>query len=170
MKTKLFTIFSILLIILFGCILEDSNTSKFEIEGDWAFILEDGSYGEAYLFNDSITFLTEILGSTGPYFYQVKKDSLFYYDQKFEIKKITCGIFELCSKDYCFKLNRIYTNAGNEDYSNTDPFYLRRCNYLVQKGLITMEDAVKYLNSSEITEEIIEEEIPLKYPPPRSEE
>lgn len=128
--------------------------------GVWAYISESGSYAEFNFSDQILTINSEIDGILGPFSYKLKGDSLYYSDCKYAVVKHDCDSLSLMSSEFGkLGLERINQVYQKEEFNSYNPFYLRRCFYLVNRGTIRMTDAIEYLNSlvsiDSIREEII---------------
>ena len=132
MKKNIFVVSLIAVISFVGCYSDKEKTmTNNELIGDWSFIYEDSIYSEAYIRQDSISFMSESDNETGPFYYQIRNDSLFYLNNSFRISICNCNSIKLSSNKYTFVLDKIDLDNVIKDYSCVNPFYLRRCNYLV---------------------------------------
>ena len=159
MKTIFLSLLMTLLPIFYiGCNIIPGNASENNLKGTWAFLLENGEYCETLIHDDYISFFSDDDGRSGPFPYMIVHDSIIYHGNRFQIKEINYSTYEWCNSEYCIFLEKLFLIDANSDSSKIDPFYLRRCDYLVKKGKITMEEALQYLCNIE-TDQSIEEEI-----------
>jgi hypothetical protein len=121
------------------------KNDNFQPEGLWAFLDDTNSYYEAMFKNEMVTFQSDALGKVGPFKYFIVDDSLYYFNLKYAIYNIECNTFTLTSNNYKILLEKINIVDQRSDSNYYDPFFLRRCNFLVSRGLISMSDALEYL-------------------------
>jgi len=151
----------IILIVIFGCNGGNNIITNKSVYGDWAYLTHDSTYGEIYFSTSRITFYTENDGQFGPFNYKIQNDSLVFNDVKYKIINHNCNKIILKNAQAILELDKLNLNQVIENDSLINPFFLRRCNYLVNKGIITMKDAVDYLSSIVTTDKIEEVKIPV---------
>jgi hypothetical protein len=143
-KRKVFIVLIFMLFII-GC---KNQSNNLKIIGDWYCLLPDSSYSEVYINNDKVRVLTSKNGWFGPYEYKIKDDSLCFKSiENYKIGKKGCDEIVLRNNNSVFRLKRIELEKVKADTSFFNPFNLRRCNFLVHEGVITMRDAMDYLKS-----------------------
>ncbi len=151
----------IIILILFGVGCNnrenEDNISNSLIVGNWAFLAQDSTYGEVYINDSIITFYTERSGHEGSSRYQIKDDTLSFFNTKCKISIPDCHVIVLENPEVMLTLEKINL-SGIRDSNQMNPFYLRSCNFLVHKSIIKMEDAIEYLSSMEVVDNIVEEE------------
>lgn len=129
-----------------------------DLTGCWAFLNENSSYSEAYIDKNSIVFLLDMIEKSGPYSYDIINDTLYFSSFKYKIKYQSCDSLFLSYNSTVYLLTKI--NIGRSlDTTSFDPIYLRRCNFLVNNGVISMDDAIEYLNSLQLNDSMKEEVI-----------
>lgn len=135
-----------------------NQETDIDLSGSWAFLDEKDCYCEAYIDEANIVFLLDLVEKTGPFSYIIKNDSLYFSGYKYKIDFKNCDSLILLSNYENLLLFRI--NIGkSQDTSSYDPVYLRRCNFLVNNSIISMDEAIEYLNSLQINGTIKEVEI-----------
>lgn len=150
MKNFPFLIASVGLVLCLTYCKPGKNITNFDPTGLWSSVEDTNSYHEIMFKNNTITFQSDKFGVGGPYHYYVKGDSLYYFGMKCAISDVNCDSFILKSSENIMILEKIkivdqYDSLFSHDYN---PFYLRRCNILVNKGLISMSEAINYLKSA----------------------
>jgi hypothetical protein len=118
---------------------------KEDLIGNWTFIENDSSYGEIYINDKCISFFTDADGDYGKYNYGIYEDSLKFYFYAFKISFKSSNEITLESNYKRYHLERININSTIQDTTFYNPYYLRRCNYLVEKGEISMKEAISFL-------------------------
>lgn len=146
--------YSILSIYLVGFLFLTSNCRSqskdvnINFSGIWVYIDESNSYSEFKFSDHILTINSDSEGQLGPYDYILNGDSLYYSDCKYEIIKHGCDSISLISSEFGkLELEKINLANQKEEINSYNPFYLRRCFYLVNRGEMRMSDALKYLNS-----------------------
>jgi len=142
------SIFLILIIVFYSCGNRESVQNEVNIIGDWAFIDSEMKYAEAYVSSESITFFSDADGQVGPFRYLVKKDSIFYDGVSFMYKLNTCNNLLFISETQdTINLIKMDLSKTIVDSFYLNPYHLRRCNFLVKEGIISMEQAYNYVTS-----------------------
>jgi len=146
---------------------QNKNLSKIlDNSGKWTFINTSDTikdYGEIDFKIKKINIHTVKDGpSMGLINYRINKDSLFIRDLAFQIIQVKNTLILLKGNGYDFILHKILFKEEDLNKIGTNPFYLRRCYFMVHLGYMTMDEAAEYL--SEITKpyddlELEEEEI-----------
>lgn len=140
-----------LILIIVNCQSPHPEQDNRMLIGDWAFISSDTTYTELYIEENQLMFYSEKNGYIGPFDYEVKTNNIFFNEINYFVKKIDNNQVLLSSDDYKILLMRIRVN-DSIDENNINPFYLRRCNLLVNEGMISMQDAILYLNSIQVVQ------------------
>lgn len=140
-----------LILIMVSCQRPHLEQTNRILIGDWAFVSSDTTYTELYIDENQLKFHSEKNGYIGPFDYEVKANNILFNEINYFIKKIDNNQVLLSSDDYKILLMRIRVN-DSVDENNINPFYLRRCNLLVNEGMISMQDAILYLNSIQVVE------------------
>ena len=136
-----------LIIILSSCQKKDLKKSN-ALLGEWSFYSYN-LYGELYIKPDSLQFKVEGV-VYGPYEYSIEEDSLKYYCNKaYKIifEHYNSVILKNDNENEPINLNRITIFSLGKKYE-TDPFYIRRNNYLVNANIIGVDSAINSLCSS----------------------
>ncbi len=144
---KLLTIF-LSFCFLFSCYSAEKKDSVNEkLVGNWAFIDSNGKYSEIYIESGSLSIYNEeFCNSLGEMNYNIKNDSLYFNGLSYFIEVRSCGRINLRNQDNNLLMDRI-TVLESDTINSINPFYLRRCSYLVDNGIISVKDAIQYLNS-----------------------
>lgn len=141
-----------ILLLFFGlsnsCLtVEDEHVLNDSIIGDWAYIDQNNMYTEIYIKNKSLSIYSEEFGDfLGIMKYSTRNDSLIFNDLCFAIEYQSFNRITLRNQ----KSNLIFTripNLGHDTINSINPFYIRRCSFLVNNGTVSMQEAIKYLNS-----------------------
>lgn len=151
LKNLLLVSFTIALVIIINsCQLCKSKSKDLDVMGDWAFIDSESTYSEAYINKEKIVFFSDAHGHFSQR-YNIKDDSIYYGGVSYKVE------FRNCNSNMIFihetdsiSMLRVDLSKIIVDTSYFNPFHLRRCNFLVQEGIITIEQAINYLNSMEI--------------------
>lgn len=152
--------FIIITLIILGCRTDAIDYSQ-QILGDWAHIDDHGYYAELYIeFEDIKSFHEKDGDFFGRMKYSIEKDSIFFNQMRYQIAFQDDKSIILRNNDFTLHLYRIYP-IKLDSINSINPFYLRRCNFLVNKGIISMKKAIDYLNKlgSNIDEWQPEEEL-----------
>lgn len=118
-------------------------------------------YAEIYFYHDSLLIHSEEGGYFGPYHYRILNDTIYFNKLKFNIlrnekyKTISLVNNHQNILLYDIPLQKVKSKA------DINPFYLRRCHYLVALNIITMREALNFLNDSNMLPKslFIEDEI-----------
>ena len=142
-----FNYFNLILIVIAftqitSCVTEKKEITKYDLIGNWAFIENDSSYGEMYVTAENLSFNTDLNGNYGDYTFNISQDSLKYHFFSYKIILKSYSNITLVSDYKKYYLERIDINNVIKDTTYYNPYYLRRCNYLVNKGKISMREAV----------------------------
>ena len=158
---KIILIFS--LIGFFGCSqsYKQKQSNHFPVGSQWTFIKNDSTFEIDYAeikFEDNcfLRIHSETEGKNGPFKYEINDNILVFNNSKFVITPDENGSLMLRNDMGEFILYRIPFDMGNIYTDQIDPFYLRRCYFLVHLNSISFDKAVKYLSN---TTAIPEEEI-----------
>ena len=143
----------ILLIFLSCCFLYSCHYSEIEndinddLVGNWAFIDTNGKYSEMYIKSGSLSIYNEeFCNSLGIMKYSIRNDSLNFKGLSYSIEFRSCSKLILRTQENKLLMDRI-TILEYDTINTMNPFYLRRCSYLVNNGAISVKDAIQYLNS-----------------------
>jgi hypothetical protein len=144
---KLLTIF-LSFCLLFSCYSAEKKEPVNEnLVGNWAFIDSNGKYSEIYIESGSLSIYNEeFCNSLGVMNYNIKNDSLHFNGLSYFIEAISCDRVNLGNQENNLLLDRISV-LEPDTINSINPFYLRRCSYLVDNGIISVKDAIQYLNS-----------------------
>jgi hypothetical protein len=137
-------------------LLEKGLWTFIQIENDSAF-----NYAEIEFANNQILRIrSEFKGTVGPFDYYFKVDTLLINDFAYRLTSDNSNEkFVLENESEKFILYRIPFKEEILNKKQIDPFYLRRCYFLVHMNLITYDDAVNYLaNTFEVPKDSIPEE------------
>ena len=147
----------ILILILTGIVscnqLENQNKSiHFPYGSKWTFIKNDSKFKENYAeieFNKNSTLLihSEFDGQVGPFQYKESDNELTFNNVSYSIISDKNGLIILRNPNEEFFLYKIPCDERNSKSDQIDPFYLRRCYFLVNFNYITTDDAIKYLSN-----------------------
>ncbi len=161
---KIILIFS--LIGFFGCSqsYKQKQSSHFPVGSQWTFIKNDTAFKIDYAeikFEDNgfLRIHSETEGENGPFKYEINDSLLVFNNFKFVITPHENGSLMLRNDMREFILYRIPFDMENVYSSQIDPFYLRRCYFLVHLNFISFDEAIKYLsNTTAIPEDSMPEE------------
>lgn len=140
-------------VILLFCIvgfvscLNPSKEQHNALIGAWSFLDDKQYYVEMYVDNESVSFFHEIEGNfQGNMKYEIRNDSLFFSSMSYSIEVMDDNVVNLENYEYRLRLSRIFPLMISDRTNQINPFYLRRCNFLVNTGIISMKEAIDYLN------------------------
>jgi len=137
--------FLIITLIILGCRTDTIDYSQ-QMLGDWAHIDDHGYYAELYIESRNIKSYHEKYSDFfGSIKYSIEKDSLFFNQMRYRIDLQEDKSIVLRNDDFSLHLYRMYP-IKLDSINSINPFYLRRCNFLVNKGIISMKEAIDYLN------------------------
>jgi hypothetical protein len=142
-------------IILFYCMVlnaacnkrEENKITSNQILSQWTFINSDSlQYDEVTIDNENLNFYTEFYGRT-VLSYSIKDDSLHFLNNSFKIDIMDCDQIVLTGNKGKYLMYKIPFDLFHINKNQLNPFYLRRCYYLVHLNKMTFEESVNYLNS-----------------------
>lgn len=146
---KIISIQFVLFIVLQSCTnLNQKQINKESFIGVWATINPDTVYNEI-VFNDSmVTFYSYDDMGFGPFEYYIESDSLQFFNLSFGYKnRNSCQVDLITKSGDTMLLERIGLISNYEFELRS--FYLRRCEYLVKKNIISPDSAYKSLKKFE---------------------
>ncbi len=116
----------------------------------WTFINSANSINEVYaemFFKDdsNLVVFSESDGQLGPFEYEETSEALIFNNFRFTKKLRQEGYTSLINYNDEFLLFKIPFIEEGLDTNQMDPFYVRRCFFLVNLNLITTDEAAKYL-------------------------
>ena len=161
------------LILIIACNPQSGNEEKKSntIAGDWAFLDGRGNYNEAF-FGDSTYITYNLVYGASPYYYYVIKNDSLYSD----IDKRKPGLNKIAEFSWLNQNKVILVTEFSRDtldrildakntLQNTDPvsdsliFFnaikKRYEDFLVSKGIMTLEEIEKFKNDSIIPEDVV---------------
>jgi len=140
--------------VLFAIIFFSCNQKKYNncnlVEGKWGFYSHN-MYGELYVDSINLVFKLED-GTYGPYHFQLVNDTLKYFTKNYKVSFEGINSIRLENDNELIIMKRI--TSFSTDHMQIDPFYLRKCNYMVNNNYIDMDSAINYLCSIEILESV----------------
>ncbi len=137
-------------VIGFVSCLNPGNEQQNRLSGTWSFLDDEQNYVEMYLDKEYISFFHEKDGNfEGNMEFEIRNDSLFFNNMSYAIEYTNDCTVILRNNKYHLTLHRISPPIVPDQTKKINPFYLRRCNYLVNQGIITMEEAIDYLRTLE---------------------
>jgi len=152
----------IIIFVTIGCQPKNSiNPTSFSeiIIGNWAYVGSDSSYNEVYFDNNKILFQPEGEAHTGPYNYSILNNILDFNDITYRVEMIDCKTIKLVSAKYNLILDKIPLNKPMFSTELENGFWLRRCFYLANKDIISLDEAYYSLKNYDIDEyENVEDE------------
>jgi len=127
------------------------KTTHFPSGSRWTFIKKSNKVNENYaeiVFSNNSTLLihSEIDGQIGPLQYKESENVLTFNEVDFSITNDANGFTLLRNDNQEFMLYSIPFREEEFDFYQIDPFYLRRCYFLVNLNVITTDSAIKYLS------------------------
>lgn len=141
-----YSISFLMAVLLLGACNKDTSNCSQQIIGDWAYIDDNGKYAELYIENGYIkTYHEQYDDFFGRMKYSIEKDSLFFNQMRYQINFQEDKSIILRNDDFSLCLFSIYP-LKTDSINSINPFYLRRCNFLVNRGIISMKEAIDYLN------------------------
>ncbi len=144
-KPYLWNIISIIIICFVGCCQNkkpvNDKVSISDINGIWAYYL-DSIYHEVYVDSNCITIQPENEPFLGSHKYLLKNDSIYYLDFAFLVKIKNCNRIVLLNDLFKLKLLRIDIEYSLSEIEKLQSgFWLRRCCYLHNQNVISLEEA-----------------------------
>lgn len=127
------------------------DTNKFLFSGKWTFIESSAkdiiNYAEIdFKSNSTLEIYSETNGKEGPFQYSEMNNTLTFNNIDLLITSDSNGFIRLSNLTNEFLLYKIPFDDENLKSNQIDPFYLRRCYYLVQLNYITTNRAIDYLS------------------------
>lgn len=164
MRTK------ILVFVLIGLLscnqIDRQDTSiRFTIGSKWTFIEKNSKLDKEYAEiefkeNYSLLVFSELYGRLGPFEYHLTDSVLAFNNINFLIIPEENGSITLKNQNEEFILYKIPFDESVLDSNQSDPFYIRRCYFLINLGFITTDDAINYLSTIAYQQDsIVEEDI-----------
>lgn len=151
MNTKILIYSGLLFLIIHSCSGKPEAKEKINADfifGKWTFIntKEPIDYAEID-FEEKNTYVvkSEEYGQNGPLPFRIVKDSILLGNKNFLILIESSVKIQLVSDDEAFLLFKIPFDENSLEQNQVNPFYLRRCYFLVHLNVISMEEASKYL-------------------------
>lgn len=131
--------------------IEDQDKSNhFSFRSKWTFIKKDIKIEKYYaeiIFSEDSTLIihSELDGQIGPFQYSESDNVLTFNNVNYSIISDTNDLITLRYHSGEFLLYKIPFDEINLKKNQIDPFYIRRCYFLVNLNIITADDAAKYL-------------------------
>ncbi len=111
-----------------------------------------------FLRNNMLVIRSDKDGQVGPFEYKISENILTFNKLEFSITPNTDGSVNLKGNEEEFILYPILFSENTIGSNQIDPFYLRRCCFLVHLNFIAMDDAIIYLNEVGIPVDSMPEE------------
>lgn len=127
---------------------ETKHEQSNQLTGKWSFV-NDNIYGELYVDSNDLKFKLED-GTYGPYKYEFTDDTLKYFNKYYRVIFDSYNSIKLENNQGVIKMKRMTSYVFGQN--QIDPFYLRRCNYLVNNNFIDIDSALSYLCAIEMTD------------------
>jgi hypothetical protein len=131
-----------------GCNSSDELFRENSLIGNWSCIDDNGNYTEFYIKEDTISLFSEdFYDFRGEMVYSIEEDTLRFNNYSYFIEYDSCSKIKIVNNSSELILERLPTVPENDTINLINTFYIRRCSFKVNHNLITMEEAIKYLNS-----------------------
>ncbi|QTE23351.1 hypothetical protein [Polaribacter cellanae] len=132
--------------------------------GRWTFIKNDKqniNYSEIEFSDKIINIYSEYYGKIGPFKYKVLENNLIFNNQEFNINLVNNQYLILENNSAKYYMYKIPFKKGSIEKNQLNPFYIRRCYFLIHLNFIKVKDAIEYISKlREIPKDsILEEEI-----------
>jgi len=150
--------FLIILFSISSCDYNKNQIEEVEIIGCWFYMDNESIYTEIYIDSSKVLFYSSENGWSGPYSYWMENNSIQFHGIQYNIGENGCNALIWKNPEFTLNIRKIECIRTESQYPEINPYYLRRCNYLVNAGIITMTDAIEYLNSFVINDSIEYEE------------
>ncbi len=134
-------------------------------ESLWTFISDMHSvakYAEIkFNNNNTLSINTDTDGHVGPFTFSINDSVLTFNHFEFKIVIKTNDFIKLKNKKNIYFLYKIPFNESDHQKNQIDPFFIRRCYFLVNLNYISTDSAISYLSNFAIIKEgaILEEMI-----------
>ena len=135
-------------LLILGCNNSEDLIRESKLIGNWASIDENGNYIEFYIEEDTISLFSEdFYDFRGDMLYYIKNDSLRFNKYSFFIEYHSCSKIKLVNNSSKLILERLPTVPLYDTINSINTFYIRKCSFKVNHKIISMEEAIEYLNS-----------------------
>ncbi|MBN2523787.1 MAG: hypothetical protein JXB24_10980 [Bacteroidales bacterium] len=159
---KKFSMLSVLLICLILSIQcfnkKKPNLTIGFIIGQYACLDRDSSYTEIYITNSNILFHTDI-GRIGPYDLVLKNGKITFNDITYSIEQKDCYHLIFRNQENEFLLEKIDTSKFICGPLKINPFSFRHCYFLAKNGLMTIEEAIDFMQELKEPVEVKDEDL-----------
>lgn len=135
------------IILLIGCRSQKTLDYHELIIGNWAYIDNEGQYCEMYIDSIEIKSQPETGIYHGPFVYSLANDQIDFNAITYNIEIIDCNSIRLINSDFNLVLEKIHFDQSLSMDDINYGFFLRRSGFLVNKGIISIKEAYKSLNS-----------------------
>ena len=158
MKSINYSIRTFLVAFCFLCFIGCSDKENFGksdiLSGRWAFI-NNGNYYEIEFGKQNLTLYDEVSSDLDTFNYTIKKNSISFAERNFKISYTDC-----CNLQFLDNVDTIVLYPVLMTYCDSlhyNPYLLKKCFFLVNRGEITINEAVEYFKPLDwdVEEEII---------------
>jgi hypothetical protein len=136
-----------IIILLIGCKSQKNGNYHEKIIGNWAYIDNEGQYCEMYIDSIEIKSQPETGIYHGPFVYSLANNQIDFNAITYNIEIIDCNSLRLINSDFNLVLEKIHFDQSISKDDINYGFFLRRSGFLVNKGIISIKEAYKALNS-----------------------
>ena len=136
-----------IIILLIGCRSQKTLDYHELIIGIWAYIDNEGQYCEMYIDSIEIKSQPETGIYHGPFVYSLANNQIDFNALTYNIEIIDCNSIRLINSDFNLVLEKIHLDQSLSMDDINYGLFLRRCNFLANKGIISNKEAYKALNS-----------------------
>ncbi|MDF1574154.1 MAG: hypothetical protein P1P86_03050 [Bacteroidales bacterium] len=151
---KNYVIYTLLLTFVFSCIPEKKEQRGINLIGSWFYIENENVYTEVIIDSNYISFYSSENGLLGPYSYSMENNNLQFHSAQYNMIEDGCNTVIWENEEFTIKLTRLSNLILTPDSNTLNPYYLRRCNYFVNSGVISTDEAIEYLNRIEKSDSI----------------
>ena len=141
-----------------------STTTLLDFEGSTSNIDGYAYWEGSKLFGDNneIYFLSEILVIVGPFNYSMVNNRIEFNNISYDIEIVDCNHMRFVNSNYNIMFEKIELTKPISRNELWDGFFLRKCVYLLNKGLLSYKEAydtLKAYNYNEFDDVIEDEEL-----------
>ena len=151
LASKSLQLFLIPFFLIMGCKSQESNYHDI-IMGKWAYIDPEGQYCEMYIDHDQILSQPEYAIYHGPYDYTIVNNKIIFNNIPYYIEIIDCNSFRLSNSNFNLVFEKLHIDKLLSSEDVFYGFFLRRCNYLVNKGRLSIKEAYETLKAFSLNE------------------